>query len=362
MRSKKMFVLAVAAIVLAASPILAVYEVVDLGTLGGDSSVAYSINNSGQIVGQATDADGHNRATLFDPTGSGNNIDLGGLAGDSEARSINDKGQIVGQAWFPPGYLRAARWDPADGSYGPAIDLDPLPDSQSSRAYGMNNSAQIVGQSYFIAGDYWRATLWDPVDGGYNIVDLGTLGGDSSLARSINDSAQVVGEAETGSGLVEATLFDATGAGSNVNLSAWKAFSVNNNGLIVGRRHGYFAIVLDPTGSGNHIELALDAGGSSDALSINNTDQIVGYFIAPSWDYRAMLFDPTGGRNNIDLNELIDPALGWTLSTAHCISDNGWIVGEGINPDGESHAFLLVPEPATVLLLGMGAVMLRRKR
>jgi hypothetical protein len=48
-----------------------VYEVIDLGTLGGPGSAALSINDPGQIIGEADE-----RATLFDQTGAGNNIKL----------------------------------------------------------------------------------------------------------------------------------------------------------------------------------------------------------------------------------------------------------------------------------------------
>jgi len=59
------------------------YTVIDLGTLGGAESLAYCINDAGQIVGSAKDAEGHPwHAVLFDPTGAGNNIDLGTLGGD----------------------------------------------------------------------------------------------------------------------------------------------------------------------------------------------------------------------------------------------------------------------------------------
>ena len=82
-----------------------VYEVIDLGALGGDESIARSINNAGQIVGEATNSQGDWHATLFDPTGTGNNLDLDTLAGrDSVASVINNAGQIVATVlrikWF----------------------------------------------------------------------------------------------------------------------------------------------------------------------------------------------------------------------------------------------------------------------
>jgi len=79
---------------------------------------------------------------------------------------------------------------------------------------------------------------------------------------------------------------------------------------------------------------------------------------------RAVLFDPTGGDNNIALNDLIAPTLGWDLSSASAINNEGWIVGYDTNHDGDGRAFLLalISEPATLLLLGLGAVVLRKRR
>jgi hypothetical protein len=68
-----------------------------------------------------------------------------------------------------------------------------------------------------------------------------------------------------------------------------------------------------------------------------------------------------GAGNNIDLNTLIDPASGWDLMYAYDINASGWIVGEGINPQGEEHAFLLVPEPATFALISLSGLFLRKR-
>jgi probable HAF family extracellular repeat protein len=61
-----------------------------------------------------------------------------------------------------------------------------------------------------------------------------------------------------------------------------------------------------------------------------------------------------------DLNTLIDPSSGWTLWDARDINNAGQIVGTGVNSSGQDHALLLtpVPEPPTIILLGMCAISL----
>jgi hypothetical protein len=63
-------------------------------------------------------------------------------------------------------------------------------------------------------------------------------------------------------------------------------------------------------------------------------------------------------------NEYSLDLTGWNLTSATAISDNGLnIVGYGTNPDGNWEAWLVTtPEPTTLLLLGFGAVVLRKKR
>ena len=51
----------------------------------------------------------------------------------------------------------------------------------------------------------------------------------------------------------------------------------------------------------------------------------------------------------------------WTLKVANEINNSGWIVGDGINPQGEIHAFVLVPEPGTFGLFSLGISSLRKR-
>jgi probable HAF family extracellular repeat protein len=108
-----------------------------------------------------------------------------------------------------------------------------------------------------------------------------------------------------------------------------------------------------------------DLGIVGSATAINNKGQIVGYASVAGSNH-AFIY--TGSGPMQDLNGLIDPASAWTLSNAFDISDLGEIVGEGVSPSGETHAFLLtpVPEPSTLVLLAAGgfvfAARARRRR
>jgi probable HAF family extracellular repeat protein len=357
-----------------------IYEVIDLGTLGGDRSEAYSINDANQVVGWAEDSEGNERAILFDSTGAGNNIDLGTLGGDeSKAFSINDVGQIVGWAENSQGWNRATLFNPSGvdpTGAGNNIDLGTLGGSYSgalsinSEAFSINNASQIVGWTVSIfprpsRDSSYLATLFDTsgVDpnGSGNNICLDTLVGRYSKASSINDAGQIVGGAENSQGEYHATLFDPTGTGNNIDLGTLggygsEAHSINDADQIVGGAEDSQgrgrATLFDPTGAGNNIDLGTLGGLSSYALSINDAGQIVGEAENSQGDSYATLFNPAGTGNNINLNTLIDPASGWTLNRANDINASGWIVGEGINPQGEWHAFLLVPNPCTYKLAG----------
>jgi probable HAF family extracellular repeat protein len=121
------------------------------GLPGSTSSIAYGINNSGQIVGTSV-FDGFDVATEWS---GGGVIDLGSLPGSlgSVALSISNTGQIVGYSQFDPygptapGLTIATEW--SGGTGGSIVNLGGLTGSNSSVAYGINDSGQAVGNSVY---------------------------------------------------------------------------------------------------------------------------------------------------------------------------------------------------------------------
>jgi probable HAF family extracellular repeat protein len=187
-------------------------HVIELGGLPGSTySVAYSINDAGQAVGES--ASGHaiewSGGSVIDlGPGSAHGInDAGQVVGVSSAgatewsggsvidlpnvpgstfgvaSAINDVGQVVGYSYYPDGRARATEW-----SGGSVINLGgALPGSAYSYANGINDGGQVVGWS--VVGGVHRATEWS----GGSVIFLPGVAHFESFANAINDVGQVVG-------------------------------------------------------------------------------------------------------------------------------------------------------------------------
>jgi probable HAF family extracellular repeat protein len=179
---------------------------------------------------------------------------------------------------------------------------------------GINNLGQVVG----VRGNRaYRTAANKPINMATD--DLGTLGGRDSVANAINDSGQVVGFShKTADGMT------------------FHAFRTAANKAI------------NPATD----DLGTLGGARSKAYDINKSGQVVGEsYLTDGTTTHAFFYSGTGAMQ--DLNHLIDPAGGWTLIAARGINDSGQIVGYGVNPAGQTRAFLLtpVPEPSTIALL-----------
>ncbi len=223
----------------------------DLGTLGGSLSRAYGINNTGQIVGNSTNANGKTRAFLWS---NGQMAELGTLGGSfGSARAINASGMVAGYS-FTAGDAaeHATLWQ-----NGSTVDLGTLGGS-ASVAYGINSSGAVTGLSKVVGNSAEHAVLWR--NGG--VIDLGTLGGKNSGGQAINASGQIVGYSDvlngnlahgfiwSASGMKDLNAFLTPGSGGMVNASS----SINDNGQIAAQAvigGTFHAVLLNPTGSVN---------------------------------------------------------------------------------------------------------------
>src|SRR5215216_3696837 len=175
-----------------------VYTVTDLGTLGG-TSVARDINDSGQVAGQSQNTSGQLRAFLWE---NGQMTDLGTLGGTtSAARGIDDSGRVVGFSRISStnNQMRAFL-----AEKGQMTNLGTLTGFSSSEAWHINDSGVAVGRSYN-SGSQGRAVLWE----NGQIKDLGVfLKTPYSEAWGINNRGQVVGESGSVDQQAQAFLYE----------------------------------------------------------------------------------------------------------------------------------------------------------
>jgi probable HAF family extracellular repeat protein len=305
----------------------------DLGTLGGNTSNAYDINNHGQIVGSSKNVAGQVHAFLYT---DGAWQDLGTLAGTtSAAYGINDLGQVVGSSSISTTYTSrrgAFLW-----SGGVMTQLS-LPGIYSS-AWDINNSGQIVGQyrdpndlndkafllsggemttltlggsySYaFAINDNGQVTGYAQSSDGWDhaflydinskvMTDLGTMGWLYSLGNGLNDLAQVVGRSTYTTSENQHAFRNTAGVWTDLGVlggSNSEAFDINNRGQIVGESHAVSGTQIHAFVYANGVmtDLGTLGGIGSSARGINARGQIVGYYTDASMISRAFLYNPGG--------------------------------------------------------------------
>ena len=88
--------------------VVASITTLDLGTLGGNTSVAAALNAAGQVAGGSTTASGEEHAFFWDGTTM---RDLGTLGGNASfAIDLNKVGQVAGYSTTASGDRHATRW------------------------------------------------------------------------------------------------------------------------------------------------------------------------------------------------------------------------------------------------------------
>jgi probable HAF family extracellular repeat protein len=181
---------------------------------------------------------------------------------------------------------------------GALQDLGTLSGTGSSNAFGINDFGVVVGQSTTATGDIHGFTYENN-----KFVDIATLGGSTSAAVAVNQIDIVAG-------------------------SASLAGDTNTHAIIYYR--------------GRITDLGVLSDGDSFALAINDLVQVVGVsgFNSSTGIIHAFLYS----RGKLqDLNNLVDPSLGITLTSANAINDAGQIVVSGTDNLGNPATFLLTP-------------------
>jgi probable HAF family extracellular repeat protein len=215
-------------------------QIVNLGTLGGYESVAFAVNGSDQVTGAAAN-------TISDPNSffgwgtqtrgffyqNGVITDIGTLGGnDTLAFLINDAGQIAGQSGKADGSV-----DPFVWTKGKMQDLGGL-GGTSGFVDDMNSKGQVVGGSNLAGNAAQHAFFWD----GTMMHDLGSLNNgfqtDFSESIWINDVGDIVGYSNSSSTAHHAVLWKNGGAITDLGTlpgdRCSRAWGINNKGQIVG--------------------------------------------------------------------------------------------------------------------------------
>jgi probable HAF family extracellular repeat protein len=231
-------------------------RMVDLGTLGGNNSLATDINIRGDVVGHSDTVSGVMHAFLWR---AGQMVDLGTLGGEtSVAVAINDRGEVTGISFTPAQEMRAFVW--RDGVMS---DLGPV-NGGFARATDINNRGQVVGDGSVDGMNsvpvHWQNGTVTKLSEGFG------------TATAINDRGQVTGLYYGGSGSFLWSAGRLTDLGTLPGATFTQAYGINNHGQIV----GYTDLDAFVWQDGRMSALPRLSPGNTTAQDINDRGQIVG--------------------------------------------------------------------------------------
>lgn len=303
------------------------YDIRDLGLLDdGRFCRALAVNKHGHIVGEADTTEGVHafvwRTGEIEDLTPGRNV-------YSRAQAINDHGTILGLIESAPNAGRTAwLWTGEQ-----PISLQELGISGDG-ARAINNDDQIVGQMAFAADRPPSAFLWRLG----NVTDLAGPYVDGSTAEAVNDYGQVAGHMSSLKQYDQAFLWS---DGELIDLGIGQAYAISDQALVAGMTYGAGGKPLACVWESlirREIPLLPGATGSL-ALGVNNGEEVVGAMVFPDGARTAFLWKR---EFVIDLNQVIDASLGWSLQEARAVNASGQIVGWGFL-EHRHHGYLLTP-------------------
>jgi probable HAF family extracellular repeat protein len=317
-------------------------KIVNLGTLGGYESTAGGVNNRGDVVGAALNSitdpfpgrcpycayfifgnATESHAFLWQ---DGKMRDLGTLGGpDSIAFFVNENGQVAGASdvdFESNPVTGGPTVHPFLWDQGQMLDLTESRGAKFGGTYGtvsaMNNQGQVTGTMNLTGDLTWHSFLWSRG----SMTDLGTLGGTVTSALWMNEAGHIVGRSDV------TEICKTCGPNNQKQLPhpfLWKDGAMVDLGLLYADTGGAAVSV-------NARDQVV--GHTAPCTHIARDHSCDGVYHPFLWENGTI----------VDLQALVRPSSDITLIDARDINDRGEIAAFGVLPNGDQHAVLLVPD------------------